>query len=142
MTARAATEADLDFINTLAAATALPPVALEELEHPRALALVLEGAGFLLATVVAGDCELHAIAVRPELRRRGWARTLLHQAFTAAQNRGATAMFLEVRAKNEAARAFYSVEGFEESGVRRHYYADGEDAILMRRVLVEPGVIR
>lgn len=134
--------AELAFINALSAESGLPAVALEELLHPHALALVIDGAGFLLATVVADESELHAIAVRPEMRRRGLARSLLHEALAQARARGAAAMFLEVRASNRPARAFYSVEGFEESGLRPRYYADGDDAVLMRRTLVEPGVIR
>ncbi|RYJ01809.1 MAG: ribosomal-protein-alanine acetyltransferase, partial [Acetobacteraceae bacterium] len=36
---------------------------------------------------------------------------------------------------NAAALALYRAAGFEEVGRRRRYYADGDDALVMRRVL-------
>ncbi len=45
---------------------------------------------------------------------------------------GVASGFLEVRADNAAARALYRATGWEEIGLRRGYYADGVDAVLMR----------
>jgi ribosomal-protein-alanine N-acetyltransferase len=39
---------------------------------------------------------------------------------------------LEVRKSNEPARRLYEAAGFSVSGERVAYYADGEDAVLMR----------
>jgi len=39
-----------------------------------------------------------------------------------------------VRASNAAAIRLYTRAGFEAVGVRRSYYGDGEDAVLMNRV--------
>ena len=44
--------------------------------------------------------------------------------------------FLEVRASNAAACRLYSKMGFEEVGIRKGYYSDGEDALLMEKRLV------
>src|SRR5262245_58102480 len=92
--------------------------------HEAVLVSELEGAvvGFATISCAADESELYAIAVHPSSRRRGVARALLAEAVLAARARGATMMHLEVRASNGAARAFYSVEGFEESGVRPRYY--------------------
>ena len=49
--------------------------------------------------------------------------------------RGAREIFLEVREDNPVARGVYQHFGFEEIGVRRRYYDDGTDAIMMRRKL-------
>lgn len=94
-----------------------------------------EIAGMLVMTAVAGESELLAIAVDPARRRHGLGRALLHTAFETAEKSGATEMFLEVRRSNDAARSFYSVERFEERGVRTRYYSDGEDAVVMRRII-------
>jgi ribosomal-protein-alanine N-acetyltransferase len=44
-------------------------------------------------------------------------------------------MFLEVSERNAAARALYAAAGFAEVGRRRRYYADGADALVLRRDL-------
>ena len=69
--------------------------------------------------------ELLQIAVRPAHRRHGVGRRLLAAAC------GPGPLWLEVRADNHAARAFYRRLGFTESGRRERYYADGTDAILL-----------
>jgi ribosomal-protein-alanine N-acetyltransferase len=51
---------------------------------------------------------------------------------------GAVAMFLEVAEGNAAARALYGAAGFAEAGRRRRYYADGGDALVLRRELAAP----
>lgn len=40
-------------------------------------------------------------------------------------------IWLEVHAKNTAARGFYLMAGFDETGFRPGYYSDGSDAVLM-----------
>jgi ribosomal-protein-alanine N-acetyltransferase len=49
--------------------------------------------------------------------------------------RKAAVMFLEVAAGNVAALALYRAAGFAEVGRRVRYYADGSDALVMRRDL-------
>ena len=44
---------------------------------------------------------------------------------------GVTDITLEVRVSNDPAIALYRSFGFEEAGVRRRYYQDGEDALIM-----------
>ena len=55
-----------------------------------------------------------------------------------AAARGAAAMFLEVSESNLAARALYEAGGFARAGLRRRYYADGTDALVLRRDLLSP----
>ena len=105
------------------------------LEQPGALLLVAraEGGavvGLLGAHRVEDELHVHALVVAPELRRRGVGRTLLEAALGAP---AARAVFLEVRPSNVSARAFYGALGFAEVGVRRAYYADGENALLLSR---------
>jgi [ribosomal protein S18]-alanine N-acetyltransferase len=45
---------------------------------------------------------------------------------------GARTMFLEVAAANAAARALYAAHGFTEVGLRRRYYGNGDDALMLR----------
>ena len=91
--------------------------------------------GYLLAWHVADELEIHDVATTPEARRRGVGRALVAAACAEAQRRGAATAHLEVRRDNTAARALYGAAGFVDGDVRRGYYDDGEDAVLMRREL-------
>ena len=73
------------------------------------------------------------IAVHASYRRQGVAELLLHHALEVGQQRGAQSANLEVRRSNLPALQLYKKFGFREVAVRRGYYADGEDALLMVR---------
>jgi len=98
-----------------------------------------EGGPGLLGYFVAmpGVQELHLlnITVAPEHQCRGWGLLLLRAVRERAQQRAQGAVWLEVRAGNERARAFYRAFGFAERGMRRGYYPASasrrEDAIVM-----------
>jgi ribosomal-protein-alanine N-acetyltransferase len=95
-------------------------------------------AGFVLFAQVADECEILDIAVDPASRRDGLGARLLVAALAAAVARGARRCFLEVRASNAGAQAFYRAAGFVEDGRRKDYYRSGqgrEDALLMSREL-------
>jgi ribosomal-protein-alanine N-acetyltransferase len=106
----------------------------EELASPLGLYLVLEedGAvsGYIGLTLISDDAHVMTIAVRPEHRRRGLARTLVEAALADPASAGARRVHLEVRPSNAGARAFYGLLGFVQTGLRPAYYGD-EDALLM-----------
>jgi ribosomal protein S18 acetylase RimI-like enzyme len=69
-------------------------------------------------------------------RRRGFGTRLLGEFLRRAQSEGATAIFLEVRESNHAARSLYEKWAFSESGRRPRYYTQPEeDAIVYRLAL-------
>jgi ribosomal-protein-alanine N-acetyltransferase len=102
---------------------------------PGAFGLRISGAGFVLARVAADEAEILTLAVIPAARRQGHAGALLAGAMAGALLRGGRTMFLEVSDRNGAARALYAQAGFAEAGRRRRYYADGADALVLRRTL-------
>ena len=105
------------------------------LEMPGAYGLWRPEAGLVLAREAGGEAEILTLAVAPAARRRGLGAALLAAALQGAVLRAAAAMFLEVSAGNAAALALYRSAGFAEVGRRRRYYADGSDALVMRRDL-------
>jgi ribosomal-protein-alanine acetyltransferase len=113
----------------------------EELSGPGRRAVVLDEEGAVLGyavTMRAGDVvDLHRIAVRPDRQRQGLAALLLADALDAARADGAERMLLEVSAGNAAAVAFYDAQGFARIDVRRRYYRDGSDALVLARPLLE-----
>lgn len=103
--------------------------------------VVAEGAdgallGWAGVMVIGESAEILTVGVVPSARRRGIARQLVGRLLDEARRRGASEAFLEVRVDNEAARALYASERFDEVGLRRGYYDLGRvDAVVMRREL-------
>lgn len=91
-----------------------------------------DAVGHLVASVVADVGEVLTVGVIPAARRRGWGAALLAACLDHWREEGVAEGFLEVRAGNTAALALYAREGWRRVGWRRGYYADGEDAVLMR----------
>ena len=106
----------------------------EELTSPFGLYLVLEEngvvSGHIGVKLISDEMHVMTIAVRPELRRRGYARALLQGALDSPDSAGIRRVYLEVRPSNTGARALYGSLGFVETGLRPAYYGD-EDALLM-----------
>ena len=108
---------------------------LAEVDAPLRHALVLgdEPLGWASVQVVGDVADLTRIAVRPDERRQGLARSLLEEAWRRATDVGGDRMLLEVEESNVAAVALYTVAGFVEIDRRRGYYAGGGTAIVMER---------
>lgn len=89
-------------------------------------------AGYLVASFAGGEGEIANIAVHPERRGSGVGAALLDDALAAGVERGAEAIYLEVRESNQAARALYASRGFTLAGRRRRYYQRPvEDALVL-----------
>ncbi len=105
------------------------------------IALVLEEdmelQSFLVARSVGEEWELENIAVAGSARRRGIGSRLLGELLLRIRAAKGSAVFLEVRESNHAARALYEKWAFEECGRRLKYYRQPEeDAITYRLDLV------
>jgi ribosomal-protein-alanine N-acetyltransferase len=103
-----------------------------QLELPGCFGLLDAAGGAVLARVAADEAEILTLAVDPAARRRGVGRALLGAALAVAADSGATGCFLEVSAANAPARALYAGAGFRQAGVRRNYYSDNSDALVLR----------
>jgi ribosomal-protein-alanine N-acetyltransferase len=91
-----------------------------------------EVAGFVAFHQVMDEAELRNLAVHPTHRRIGTGRALLEGGIRKLQTSGARRLFLEVRASNHPALAFYASAGFKLLHTRRDYYHDPiEDALVM-----------
>jgi ribosomal-protein-alanine N-acetyltransferase len=89
-------------------------------------------AGFSLSRTGFEEEELLLLAVMPEYRNRGLGRSLLNSLKSAARERGAQRLLLEMR-KGNPAESLYRDFGFRMIGERPDYYrtSDGQriDAI-------------
>jgi len=114
-----------------------------ELSKPSGICLAAIQAPALVGYLICARYEevyhLMNIAVDPDRRRQGIARTLLD----AMLDRGGhdANYTLEVRVSNGPAIALYEQYDFRSVGTRRRYYSDnGEDALIMWRAVGTPWV--
>lgn len=110
--------------------------AIEKAQSGEYIALVAECeaqiCGFVVAWNVREEGEIATIAVDENFRGRGIARQLLEAALHEATRRGAQTMFLEVRPHNLIAQQLYEKCGFIKVGLRKNYYKNGDDAVVMK----------
>ena len=89
-------------------------------------------AGLWFVADPAGDqAHITNIVVAPERRRQGVGRRLMLELADVVVGRGCVAWTLEVRVSSTGAQDLYRRFGFAPAGVRRRYYENTEDAIVM-----------
>ncbi|MCX6425147.1 MAG: tRNA (adenosine(37)-N6)-threonylcarbamoyltransferase complex dimerization subunit type 1 TsaB [Actinobacteria bacterium] len=87
------------------------------------------------------DADIQTISVSAQYQGNGIGQGLLDLLISVAIERNAPAVFLEVRAENEQARALYAKNGFTQISVRKNYYQNAQprskksDAIIMQKIL-------
>ena len=92
-------------------------------------------AGFAIMQFGDAHAHLSLLAVAPAYRGLGLGRELVEWLEACARTAGLFDVRLELRASNEAARAFYASLGYRETGSVRAYYAGREDARRMQHDL-------
>ena len=100
---------------------------------------VLAYGGFWL---MVDEAHIATIASHPQFRRCGLGQILLVALIDEAAERGALRSTLEVRVSNLPARHLYEKLGYETVGMRRHYYQDNEDALIMTTPLLTDRELR
>lgn len=115
----------------------------EALGSPGGFGLVADGPrgiqGYLLGRGIADEGEVLNLAVRPDRRRQGVGAALLGAGLSHFGTHGVRAVFLEVRASNQAAQRLYQSRGFLAVAQRPRYYRNPpEDALVLRLRLDRP----
>ena len=133
-------EADLDQVMELEKAIFASPwrrsFFLSDINRPQGLSVVAEEDGVILGYAVAwGTEETHLanLAVSERERCKGIGGKLLDEVVAFARRSKANSLYLEVRVSNTIARKFYSERGFVPTYLRKGYYENGEDAVIMER---------
>jgi ribosomal-protein-alanine N-acetyltransferase len=113
------------------------PRVLASIRNPRANVVVARTgqpiAGFGIMRYGDDEAHLDLLAVVPGCRAQGLGRRLVEWLEKPARLGGITAVFLEVRAANLEAQAFYEKLGYRQCGELRGYYQGLESAVRMRR---------
>ena len=111
------------------------------LRSPRASVLVAEARGELLGDLLllrrAGSrkARIYSVVVAPSARGQGLGERLVAAAEREACKHGCTAVSLEVRADNHAARALYAKRRYVEQRPLPAYYDDGADGLRLLKAL-------
>lgn len=111
------------------------------LEHPCQLNVGLfsptngELGAYFLGLLVKGELDIISIATKASHRRQGFAEQLLRAVI---QIQSVERAFLEVNANNTSAISLYQKCGFQIQGIRKKYYEQRDDALLMRWVRSKP----
>jgi ribosomal-protein-alanine N-acetyltransferase len=87
--------------------------------------------GYCGAWCIGDEGEITTIAVHPGFQKKGIGKFLLQYMMQYIRDRGGKNLYLEVRVSNEAAQKLYQKHGFTYQRIRKEYYPDQEDAIVM-----------
>lgn len=92
--------------------------------------------GYICANYVADEGHILNLAVHPDFRKKGIAKTLAENILKELKETDCRFLYLEVRASNNAARELYEGFGFNVVGTRKNYYTNPEEnaLIMMLRI--------
>ena len=91
--------------------------------------------GYGGVTVAADSADVQNIAVTEPFRNSGVGTSILSELLKTAKNAGAEKIFLEVRVSNSIALKMYLKCGFVGIYARTRYYSNGEDCLVMSKIL-------
>lgn len=92
--------------------------------------------GFIVFSVMYEKAEIIDIAVLNEYQNQNIGTQLISIVEKECIDKKCENVTLEVRQSNQSAISFYKKHGFREVSVRKSYYYDGEDALVMIKMVV------
>lgn len=93
--------------------------------------------GFIGLWIIFQEAQITTIAVHPDFRGKKVGEKLLDFVIDYCTKNSVKNIILEVRISNTIAQNLYYKKGFKKIGVRKWYYKDGEDALVMVKKLIE-----
>jgi ribosomal-protein-alanine N-acetyltransferase len=87
--------------------------------------------GYICPMLLFDEGHIMNVAVRKGFRGRGVGKLMIEKVLAECREKDAAFLSLEVRISNLSAISLYQRLGFIETGQRKKYYENGEDAILM-----------
>ncbi len=87
--------------------------------------------GFIDYWITFEQGQIAKIAVLSPVRNKGIGKALLLNSMKDMIEKGVTSITLEVRSSNISAIKLYESCDFKKASIRKNYYSDGEDALLM-----------
>lgn len=107
-----------------------------ELSNPLVWFLVLEEKeiiGYIGGYFFDGVGEIINFLIDDKYQHQGYGTILFNGLIEKAKQEGIKQITLEVKKTNIKGISFYQKNKFKEISIRKHYYKDGEDAIVMMK---------
>ncbi|MCL2760345.1 MAG: ribosomal protein S18-alanine N-acetyltransferase [Desulfuromonadales bacterium] len=95
--------------------------------------------GYVCPMMILDEGHILNVAIAPSFRGFGFGKFLVAHVLKECLNRNASSVSLEVRITNQPAITLYKSAGFKETGIRKRYYENMEDALLMEYIFRENG---
>ena len=107
---------------------------ISESTNPTIKFLAIEKNNLLLGYIgwyhILGECEILNFVSDGAFQRKGYGQLLFNELIKQVD---ATRVILDVRVNNEKGMQFYLKNGFRKISIRKNYYSDGTDAIVMEK---------
>jgi ribosomal-protein-alanine N-acetyltransferase len=87
--------------------------------------------GYIVFWKIEQECQILNVAVDLEFRGLGVGERLVRECVNWAMRFGCIKVFLEVRKSNAGAQALYNKVGFHTTHIRKTFYSNGEDALVL-----------
>ena len=85
--------------------------------------------GYAFITIIKFEIHLNRIAIDPNYQQKGFGLQLLNKILE--QNSKNKSVFLELKSSNISALKLYRKVGFKKYNIRKNYYSNNNDALLM-----------
>jgi len=105
----------------------------EPYKHPFVMEIGDKLVGYVFIWSIADEVHINNFAIHPSFRRKGLGLKLIRFIFDKFKEY--EKYFLEVRKSNKAAIRLYQKNGFDIIFTRIGYYQDGEDALVMQKII-------
>lgn len=94
-----------------------------------------EAVGFLYVQYYAWNqlCQIHGLAVDPDVQRRGIASTLVARAERFAHSKKARGIYVDTPTLNTGGRKFYEAIGYQLGYIMPRYYEDKLDGVTYQK---------
>lgn len=87
--------------------------------------------------IMFDNVDITKVSIRKELQGKGLSNILMKDFFSRISNLDIKSITLEVRVSNIKAINLYKKYGFKEISVRKKYYSDSEDALILQKEVKE-----
>lgn len=112
----------------------------EEISNPliwfRVIEIDNEVIGYIGGYFFMDDGEIINFLINEKYQHMGYGTQLFNSIMDEAKSIGIKRVTLEVRRSNMKGINFYIKHNFKEISVRKHYYKNGEDALVMMKELI------
>lgn len=107
---------------------------ISEATNPTIKFLAIEKNNYLVGYIgcyhILGECEILNFVIDGAFQRKGYGQMLFDELLKQVD---AKRVILDVRVNNEKGMQFYLKNGFRKISIRKNYYSDGTDAIVMEK---------